>query len=402
MDITFSAEAEAYREQVREFLKDNVPQDWRGIGALAGDTHTSFLKDWTALLSKHKLLAPAWPTEYGGAGLSPEERVVLAEEFALAGVPTGDANDEFSVDMLGNTLLEHGTPEQKDYFLPRILSKEIVFCQGFSEPDAGSDLSNVRTKATLEGDHWVVDGQKIWTSDGLKANWIFALVRTEPGSVRHHGLTMMLIPIDQPGVELRPIKMITGDSEFCETFFTQAVTERGHVVGEVGDGWKVAMSLLGHERGETAVVLPLRFSAELDRLVALIDERGLSDDPKVRVGVAECQARLSAMRLLGLRNVSSWVKGMQPGPESSIAKLVWSEYHVQSSTLGMEVLGSDGLVAEGRPGPAYYSDEPGADPLHTASWQTTYFTALGSVIYGGTSEIQRNIVAERVLGLPRS
>ena len=401
MKIEYSQEAESYRLTVRTLLQKYLPPGWRGIGNLDGEEYADFLRSWRALLYEHRLLAPAWPTEYGGGGLSPAERVVLAEEFARAGVPTGTANDEFGIDMLGNTLIEQGTQEQRSYFLPRILSGEIVFCQGFSEPDAGSDLANVRTRAEIIDGKWVVNGQKIWTSDGMAANWIFALTRTDPESHRHRGLTMLLIPIDQPGVEVRPIKMLTGASEFCETFFTDAITETEFIVGNVGDGWPVAMGLLGHERAETAVNLPLRFEAELDRLIALARQTNRDDDPIVRHGIAACHARVSAMRWLGWRSVTSWLAGDPPGPESSIAKLLWSEYHVQSSTLAMDILGADALIAAGRPAPAYYCDEVGADPFATASWQGTSLNALGSVIYAGTSDIQRNIIAEKVLGLPR-
>lgn len=401
MKIEYSAEAEDYRGTVQAFLAQHLPTDWQGIGHLEDESYEEFLTRWRALLYAHDLLAPAWPREYGGAGLSPAERVVLAEEFAKAGVPTGTSNDEFGIDMLGNTLIEYGTEEQRAYFLPRILSGEIIFCQGFSEPDAGSDLANVRTRAALVDGQWVVNGQKIWTSDGLKANWIFAVVRTDPESQRHRGLTMLLIPTGQPGVDLRPIKMLTGASEFCETFFTDAVTDERNIVGEVGDGWRMAMSLLGRERSETAVNLPLRFESELDRLVELTKATGRDQDPAIRRGLADCHARVNAMRWLGWRSVTRWLAGEGPGPESSIAKLLWSEYHVQSSTLAMEILGRDGLVTSGRRPPAYYCDEVGADPRDTASWQGTYLNALGSVIYAGTSEIQRNIIAERVLGLPR-
>ena len=205
--------------------------------------------------------------------------MILAEEFARAGVPAGGTNDVFSIQMVGNTILQWGTDEQKRHFIPRILSGEDIWCQGYSEPNAGSDLGNLGCRATLDGDEWVINGQKIWTSAGHLANWIFVLTRTDPDAPKHKGITFLLCPMDQPGVEVRPIKMISGDSEFNEVFFTDARCPKENVVGEVNGGWAVAMTLLGYERGEAAATFPLMFRAELDRLVALAEERGRTADP---------------------------------------------------------------------------------------------------------------------------
>ena len=213
-------------------------------------------------------LAPGWPVEYGGGGLTALEQVIIAEEFARAGVPTGAPNDVFGIQMLGNTLLQWGTEEQKQRYLPRILSGDDRWCQGYSEPNAGSDLGSLALRAVLDGDQWVLNGQKIWTSAGHLADHIFTLARTDPDAPKHKGISFLLVDMRQPGIEVRPIRMISGASEFNEVFYTDAVCPRDEVVGGVNNGWAVAMTLLGYERGEAAATMPIRFQAELDRLFA--------------------------------------------------------------------------------------------------------------------------------------
>src|SRR5215210_4338250 len=232
MDVRYPPEAEAYREKVQAFLAEHLPTNWTGIGALPRDEAAQFATDWRKTLHENGLLGLSWPKEYGGAGLSPLETVVLAEEFMKAGVPMGGPNDVFGIQMVGNTIIQWGTEEQKRHFLPRILSGEDLWCQGYSEPNAGSDLANLGCRAVLDGDEWVLNGQKIWTSTGHLANWIFVLTRTDPDAPKHKGISFLLVPMDQPGVEVRPIKMISGDSEFNETFFTDARCPKANVVGE--------------------------------------------------------------------------------------------------------------------------------------------------------------------------
>jgi alkylation response protein AidB-like acyl-CoA dehydrogenase len=400
--VSYSPAAERFRDEIEDFLAANLPDDWRGVGKLEGREFHDFRRGWRRTLYEHRLLAPAWPESYGGRGLSAEEQVVLAEAFALAGVPDGSASDEIGIGMLGNTLLDLGSEEQKEHYLPRILSGEVVFCQGYSEPNAGSDLANLSTRAELKGNEWVINGQKTWTSEAMEATWTFILARTDPASTRHRGLTFLLVPLEQEEIELRPIRMINGQSGFCETFFTDARTPAECVVGEVGEGWKVGLHLLEHERGQAAVTLPIRFQAELDRLMDLARSRGLLDDPVMRQRLAWCCERVHAMRLLGWRAVSRWIAGEQPGPESSAFKLHWSEYHGVATQLAMDILGSECLVTKGRPpqGEATVTDEVGA-VNSTASWQGISLNALSETIWAGTSEIQRSIIGERVLGLPR-
>src|SRR5829696_6814780 len=303
MQPTYTAEAEAYREKVQAFLAEKLPAGWRGIGQLEGDDLHAFVAEWRRTLHEGGYLAPGWPTQYGGGGLSALEQVIIAEEFARSGVPTGGPNDVFGIQMLGNTLLLRGTDEQKANYLPRILSGEDTWCQGYSEPNAGWDLSNVGLRAELDGDQWVLNGQKIWTSAGHLADHIFTLARTDPEAPKHKGISFLLVPMDQPGMEVRPIKMITGDSEFNEVFFTDARCPKDNVVGGVNNGWAVAMTLLGYERGEAAATSPIRFRAELDRLVALAKAQGKAEDPVVRQRLAWAHSKVQIMRWNGMRTL---------------------------------------------------------------------------------------------------
>ena len=326
---------------------------------------------------------------------------MLVEEFARAGVPIGTPNDTFSIKMIGNTLLAWGTEEQKRRFLPRILSGEDVWCQGYSEPDAGSDLARLGTRAVLDGDEWVVNGQKIWTSNAHLANWIFVLTRSDPQAQRHHGITFLLVPMDQSGVEVRPIRMLSGEGEFCETSFDGARTSDENRIGPVNEGWRVAMTLLGHERGEEAAINPVLFRKEFDRLVELAKERGRNVDPVIRQRLADCFIRVETMRFLGQRILTDYLREGTLGPAASISKLYWSGYHRTVTQLALDILGPSALVPEGRVPPrAYRADDPGA-PNSSASWVGAFYNSISGTIYAGTSEVQRNILGESVLGLPK-
>jgi alkylation response protein AidB-like acyl-CoA dehydrogenase len=397
----YSPEAEAYREKVQAFLAEKLPPNWRGTGALSGEVLERFVAEWRATLASSGYLAPGWPVEYGGGGLTALEQVIVAEEFAKAGVPTGGPNDVFGIQMLGNTLLLFGTEEQKRHYLPRIISGEDTWCQGYSEPNAGSDLGNVGLKAVLDGDQWVLNGQKIWTSAGHLADHIFTLARTDPNAPKHKGISFLLVDMRQPGIEVRPIKMISGESEFNEVFYTDAVVPKDNVVGGVNNGWAVAMGLLGFERGEAAATSPIRFRAELDRLVDLARERGLADDPRIRQRLAWCHAKVEVMRFIGMRTLTKFLAGHHPGPDGAIFKLYWSEYHKQVTELAVDILGLDALVPSGRkPSSAFQTDDAGA-PNDSMSWAMTFLNARAGTIYAGSSQIQRNIIGEMVLGLPK-
>jgi alkylation response protein AidB-like acyl-CoA dehydrogenase len=411
MDFEFNVEladadylpgASALRERIRALVARTVPPDWQGVGALPPEAAQEFTASWRRTLYENGLLGIAWPKEYGGGGMDKIAQLVLVQECARARVPVGEPGDTLSMKLFGNTLVRWGTEQQKRRFLRRILTGADVWCQGYSEPDAGSDLASVRTRAVLSGDEWVVNGQKIWTSNAMKANWIFALVRTNPDAPRHKGISFLMVPMDQPGIEVRPITMLNGLSDFCEVFFTDARTARENVLGPVDEGWTVATSLLSHERGEEAASNPVYFQYELDRLVALAQKYGRDQDPSIRRRLAWCHTQVFAMRALGERILEDYVAGGTLGPEASVSKLFWSEYHKRAAALAIDIMGLRGLEYEGDPPQRWFrTDEPGA-PNSTASWHHVYLrNAMSGTVYAGTSQIQRNIIAEQALGLPR-
>ncbi len=401
MNPTYSAAAEEYREKVQAFLAEKLPPNWKGIGALTGDALEHFVTEWRATLFSSGYLAPGWPVEFGGGGLSELEQVIIAEEFARAGVPTGGHNDVFSIQMLGNTLLLFGTEEQKRHYLPRLLAGEDTWCQGYSEPNAGSDLSNVGLRAELDGDQWVLNGQKIWTSAGHLADHIFTLARTDPDAPKHKGISFLLVDMRQPGIEVRPIKMLSGESEFNEVFYTDAVVPKENVVGGVNNGWAVAMGLLGFERGAAASIAPIAFEAEFDRLLQLAKDRGVSNDPRIRQKLAWCYSKVQVMRYLGMRTLTKFLAGHHPGPDGAIFKLYWSEYHKIVTELGVDLLGMYAMAPTGRkPSSAFSTDDAGA-PNDSMSWAMTFLNARAGTIYAGSSQVQRNIIGEMVLGLPK-
>lgn len=401
MQPTYTSEAESYREKVQAFLAEKLPSNWKGMGQLEGEAFEEFVTSWRQILHEADYLAPGWPVAYGGAGLSALEQVILAEEFTKAGVPMGGPNDVFGIQMLGNTLLQWGSEEQKAYYLPRILAGDDKWCQGYSEPNAGSDLSNVGLRGQLDGDQWILNGQKIWTSAGHLADHIFTLVRTDPDLPKHKGISFILVDMRQPGIEIRPIKMISGESEFNEVFYTDATAPKENVIGGVNNGWAVAMTLLGYERGEAAATMPIRYQAEVDRLFMLAKERGMDTDPNIRQRLAWCYSKVQIMRYLGMRTLTKFVQGHHPGPDGAISKLYWSEYHLKITELAMDIMGAEGLVPTGRPpSSAFQTDDSGA-PNTTASWVGTFLNARAGTIYAGSSQIQRNIIGEMVLGLPK-
>jgi alkylation response protein AidB-like acyl-CoA dehydrogenase len=401
MNPTYSAAAEEYREKVQAFLAEKLPPNWKGIGALTGEALEHFVAEWRATLFSSGYLAPGWPVEFGGGGLSELEQVIIAEEFARAGVPTGGQNDTFSIQMLGNTLLLFGTEEQKRHYLPRLLAGEDTWCQGYSEPNAGSDLSNVGLRAELDGDQWILNGQKIWTSQGHLADHVFTLARTDPDAPKHKGISFLLVDMKQPGVLVRPIKMLSGESEFNEVFYTDAVVPKENVVGGVNNGWAVAMGLLGFERGAAASIAPIAFEDEFNRLLQLAKDRGVNNDPRIRQKLAWCYSKVQVMRYLGMRTLTKFLAGHHPGPDGAIFKLYWSEYHLLVTELGVDILGMDAMAPTGRmPSNAFATDDSGA-PNDSMSWTMTFLNARAGTIYAGSSQVQRNIIGEMVLGLPK-
>lgn len=401
MDITYPPDAERFRARIRTFLAEHLPAGWAGVGALPPDERAEFAARWRATLAENGLVAVSWPTEYGGAGLTDVEQVVLAEELARAGAPSGGENDGFGIGMLGNTLIQLGTEEQKSYFLPRILSGEHRWCQGYSEPDAGSDLAGLRTRAVLDGDEWVIDGQKIWTSAGHTANWIFVLARTDPAAPKHKGITFLLVPMEQPGVEVRPIVNAAGHSLFNEVFFTGARTRADLVVGGVGGGWRTAMTLLGFERGGQVTTQAIEFARDLDRLVELARDRGLTGDPRIRDELAWCAARVQVMRYRGLRGLTALLQGRTPGADGAISKLVWSEYFQRYTELAAEILGPELLAPTGPGSGEVLRVAEVGTPNSSRAWVDELLYARAGTIYAGSSQVQRTIIGEQLLGLPR-
>jgi alkylation response protein AidB-like acyl-CoA dehydrogenase len=385
----------------REFIGDHLPPDWKGLGALDARQREQFAAAWKTTLNDNGLMAVTWPTQFGGSELALADRVALSEEQMRAGVSLWDVSVEVSMNLIGRTILEVGTPEQKARFLPRILDGSERWCQGFSEPNSGSDLASLATRAVRDGDEWVISGSKIWTSGAQESEWIFVLARTDPDSAKHAGLSMLLVPMDQHGVEVCPIRNLNGASDFCQIFLDGARTPVGNVLGGVGDGWGVATVLLGFERGENATTDALQYREELDRLVRDARLLGRTNDPIVRQRLARLHCEVEIMRYLGMRVVEQLVSGGRIGPESSLHKLVWSRFQMRLAELAVDIVGTDAMTPSGRHSVSSIAvDDPGA-PYSSQSWVTVLMASRSCSIRGGTSEIQHNIIGERVLGLPR-
>jgi alkylation response protein AidB-like acyl-CoA dehydrogenase len=403
VDLRNSVAEQAYRDEVRSALCSLLPTDWSGYGSLDPEQCAQFDPWWRQQLLEHGMLAAGWPAEYGGGGLTITEQSIVAEELAEVGAPQYPTpNDTFGLQLLGPTLMHYGTQEQRDYFLPRTLSGEIRWAQGYSEPEAGSDLFNVRTVAHRSGDTWVVNGQKVWQTAGTTANWIFTVVRTDPEVKGAKGLSFILIPIDQPGVIVRGIRNIAGETELAEVFFDDAVASAEHVVGEVGQGGTVALALLGFERGAGGLASAVSSRIELERLAELIADRGKSDDTSLTRRLAQCRADVHAIRCLALRTLAAVSSRAVPGPEASVTKWFVSRYRHRVTELAMDVLGSDGVALTGADTVAPLGPQPkGLDPASRAAWIQDALHARPVTIYGGSLQIQRNTIGERLLGLPR-
>jgi alkylation response protein AidB-like acyl-CoA dehydrogenase len=401
MELDLGPEISPYHDELRDWIAANAPRglaalaDWNSVpttgGArdeqLARAMSDPLYREWEQRLAEARLICPQWPADYGGQDLDAIRVAVLNEEFARAGVPRvvrgmGEL-------LVGPSVLVHGTAEQKAHFLPRIVSGEDVYCQGFSEPGHGSDLAAVETRGVVEGDEIVVTGQKVWTSGAARANMIFVLCRTDPSVPKHAGLSYVLLPFTGPGVEFRPIRQMSGAAEFCEDFLDGVRAPLFNVLGGINNGWRVAMATLGHERGGRATVQHLRFEQEFWALVDVARKYGKDRDPMVRQQLAWAYTQVQLMRFSGLRTLAQIAEGRQPGPEASITKLFWSEYHKRLGEIAMAIIGTDGLV------------RPDGEGYRTSEWQNLFLASRGGTIYSGTSEIQRNIIGERALGLPK-
>jgi alkylation response protein AidB-like acyl-CoA dehydrogenase len=378
MDLTFSERELAFRDELRRWLADNPPgPEPHGRGEDAGFT---WRRDWQRRLYDGGWAAPHWPAEYGGRGATLTESAIYFEELGRARVPL-PAN-VLGLLLGGPTLMMWGTPEQRERHLAPILSAEEIWCQGFSEPDAGSDLASLKTRAVPDGDGWRVTGQKVWTSAAQHAKWCMLVARTDPAAPKHQGLTYFLMDMRQDAVQVRPLRQITGEAEFNELFIEDARIPADGVVGGVGNGWKVALTTLMHERAGLGFALQVRLRHLLDDLVAVAAERGLLQDALVADALADAHVRCETIRLLAWKGLTDVERYGQPGPEGSLVKWLWSETNQRVTQLAADIVGADALTAGTR-------------------WSYELLRARGNTIEGGTTEILKNIVAERVLGLPR-
>ena len=388
MDFGFAPDDELFREEVQTWLHEHLVGEFKGLGTgndLGDAAELEVRKAWERELASGGWVGLSWPKEHGGRAASLTEELIFNEEYARAEGPVRCGF--FGEQLLGPTLMAFGTDAQKTRFLPPILRAEELWCQGFSEPDAGSDLANINTTAVLDGDQWSITGQKVWTSLGHIASWIFVVCRTDrDAGAKHRGLSFLLCPMDQPGIELRPIRQLTGTAEFNEVFLDDARTDADLVVGEPGGGWKVVMGTLGFERGTAFLAQQLRFAREYDALVRAARRLGRTNDPAIRQRLTQSYIGLEIMRLTGLRTVSQLLAGRPLGAESSIGKLHWSRWHQQLGELAMDVHGVASTVFS---------------PGELADLQYTFLFARAHTIYAGSSEIQRNIIGERVLALPK-
>ncbi len=379
MDLTFSEPELAFRDELREWLAANPPADPPRDGS--EEDHYVWRRQWQRQLYEGGWAAPAWPAEYGGRGASLTESAIYFEELGRARTPM--AANVLGLLLGGPTLMVWGTPEQKERYLPPILSGEEIWCQGFSEPDAGSDLASLKTRAVKDGEDWVVTGQKVWTSGAQYAKWCMLVARTEPGlAKKHQGLTYFLMDMEQDAVQVRPLRQITGEAEFNELFIEEARIPEANVVGGVGNGWKVALTTLMNERAGLGFALQVRLRHLLDDLFAAAAERGLLDDALYADALAELHVRTETIRLLAWKGLTDVEKYGQPGPEGSLVKWLWSDTNQRLTQFAADVLGPDALIRE-------------------SAWSYELLRARGNTIEGGTTEILKNIIAERVLGLPR-
>jgi alkylation response protein AidB-like acyl-CoA dehydrogenase len=391
MDFEFSEREEGFRKEVRAWLEANVPDDLRGrafAASRADVEEVRRLRAWQKRMHEAGYVGMDWPREFGGRGATLTEQIILFQEMARAESP--QFVNRGGLSMLGPTLMKFGTTVQQRRFLPKILTADELWCQGFSEPNAGSDLANLQTRAVREGDHFVVNGQKVWTSMAHVADWCFLLVRTDPAAPKHKGISFLLVDMKTPGISIRPLRQITGEAEFNEVFFDNVRVPAENLVHKVNEGWAVAITTLAYERDLLTFIRHISLRNALHRLVALVRARGRGADPVVRQKVAGLWIGEQALQMNAYRSLTKIVRGGQPGPEGSTSKLFWSQLDQELALTATEVIGPYSQIAEGSPW-----------AVDHGQWEFYELLARGSGIRAGTSEILRNILAERVLGLPK-
>ncbi len=396
MDFDFTPEQESFRQTVWEWLRANLPDDLRGRGFAASRADRATvdrLRDWQRTMYEAGYVGMDWPPRYGGRGTSIVEQIILYQEMSRAQSP--QPVNRGGLSMLGPTLMKCGTDAQQRRFLSKILTAEEIWCQGFSEPNAGSDLANLQTRAVRDGEVFVVSGQKVWTSLAHVADWGFFLVRTDPGAPKHKGITFLLIDMKSPGITVRPLRQMPGEAEFNEVFLDQVRVPAGNVVGEVNRGWEVAITCLAYERDLLTFIRSISLKNALDRLIELarrvkVNGGRAANDPMLRQKLATLAIHEKCLQLNGYRSLTKLLKGGEPGPEGSTSKLFWSEVDQELAEVATELLGPYSQVIHGS---EWAADE--------GQWAFYCLLARGSGIRAGTSEILRNILGERVLGLPK-
>jgi alkylation response protein AidB-like acyl-CoA dehydrogenase len=406
MELTYSPEAEAFRAEIRGWLEEHLPKGWFEPGfEMTPEERRAFNDEWPRRLYEGGWICASWPEEYGGKGLSILENVVLAEEFARAKAPL--RADFFGDTLVGPTILQWGTEQQKKEFLPKIQRGEMRWCQGFSEPNSGSDLASLKTSAVQDGDEWVINGQKVWTTQAQYADYIFLLARTDPAAPKHKGISYLLVPMRQAGIEVRPITQPDGTAEFNEVFLDNARCPIDNVVGGVNNGWAVANTTLSHERGMSATTGYRRFEDEFALMLDVARERGRQRDPLLRQRLAAYYTKVQILRINGLRSLSVALEGRKDPDIAALGatnKMFWSEAHRDAMELALDLFGADAMLST--VGPAVGS-WPGnqrhreRESYEVSPMVSAFFFSRSETIWGGTAEIQRNIVGERVLGLPR-
>ncbi len=395
MDLSYAPEQEAFRLRVRAWLTANLPADWGTDAAPTFATYAAwvdFMRDWQRRLHRAGWCGLAWPREYGGGGATLVEQIIYNEEMARAQAP--ELINKVGVNNVGPTLINHGNEAQKRRFLPGILSAEEIWCQLYSEPGAGSDLASLRTRAVREGDGFLLTGQKVWTSYAEFSRWAICLARTDPDAPKHKGITYFIVDMQAPGITIRPLRQLTGDTEFNETFLDNVFVPREFVLGRENEGWQIAMNTLAHERGTGYLFKEqVKQKIALDRLIGLLRRRAAAGQPvhrALRDEVVQSWIEVEILRLLNLDTMTRMARGQEPGPESSLKKEFWSRLTQRLHGTALAVEGPYAQLMAGDP----YAVEQG-------SFQQSYLYSLSQTISGGTSEVQKNIIATRMLGLPR-
>jgi len=396
MDLFYTDEDKQFRASVRAWLQENLP-----------DHKLETLEEsraWHRKLYEAGFIGMGWPVEYGGRDARPMEQAIVGEEMARAHAPGGV--NGLGISIVGPTIIHHGTPEQKERFLKPMLTGEEIWCQLYSEPNSGSDLASLRTRAVVDDDEFIVDGQKVWTSGAHRSDWGLLLARTDPVAPKHLGISCILMDMSSPGVEVRPLKQISGSSEFSEVFFSHVRIPRENLIGELNVGWQIAQTTLSYERGGNTLSRVTSQIGHFQRLLEVAqklrrDGTRAIDDPVIRQKLGRLYGEIEVLRYNSLRILSRLEKGIRPGPESSVSKLSYSEMDKRSQELILDILGPYGQLIEGDSATDDYAMSPDAKFGEAGSWAYTFCWSRAGTIYAGSSQIQKNIIGERVLGLPK-